>query len=666
MKSPWAALEPSLSRGALKLSPADLDAYSYDAAPIRSRPDAVVLAGREEDAAEAVRFCVQRGLPYTARGAGTNLSGGAVPLSGGAVVSLARMNRVLAVDTAARQALVEPGAVNAVLQKELEKENYFYAPDPASWKVSTLGGNIAENAGGPRCLKYGVTTNHVLALEAVMPDGSLGTFSSADPGPDIMSLLVGSEGTLGLVTKARLKIAPAPRAVATFLAGFSSVESAMDCVSAVIAAGVIPRAMEAMDDVLVKLIEARSPCGYPGTPAVLLIELDGEAGQVDDEATRVGALCRAQGALDLRAARDARERDRLWEGRRGAYAAMARLAPNVLVEDGAVPRPKLSEVVRRIRQVAARRGLKTPLLFHAGDGNIHPHLTYDERDAAAARLAHETGQEMLQACIDLGGSISGEHGIGCDKRAAMARLFGRAELECFRRMKKALDPGLLANPDKVIPLPAEEAAAGPGRPPRPLSPYAAHLAEKIKAGAAQGRRFAIAGSGSKWRNPAPADLISLETPGLNAILDLDAGNMTLTVEAGISLEVLHWELEKRGLFLGLPKAPGTLGGFLAAKAWPDARQELLGMRLLLAGGDAADFGGKVVKNVAGYDIPRLMMGSWGAFGLIVDATLRLYARPQGKAAAAGAPELFKPNAWHRKLKSAFDAENRFNPWIFAP
>ncbi|MDE2291341.1 MAG: FAD-binding protein, partial [Elusimicrobia bacterium] len=318
--------------------------------------------------AEAVRFCVERGQAYTARGAGTNLSGGAVALSGGAIISLARMNRVLAVDTAAREAVVESGTVNAVLQRELERENYFYAPDPASWKVSTLGGNIAENAGGPRCLKYGVTTNHVLGVEAVMPDGSAAAFSSDDPGPDLMSLLVGSEGTLGLVTKARLKIAPAPPAVATFLAGFPSVESAMDCVSAVIAAGVIPRAMEAMDDVLLRLIEARSPCGYPKTPAVLLIELDGQAAQVAEESAKVEALCRAQGAVDLRSARDARERDRLWEGRRGAYASMARLAPNVLVEDGAVPRPKLSEVVRRIRQVAARRGLSTPLLFHAGDG----------------------------------------------------------------------------------------------------------------------------------------------------------------------------------------------------------------------------------------------------------------------------------------------------------
>ncbi len=666
MKSSWEALGRRLSSDALKLSPADLDAYSYDAAPIRARPDAVVLAREPEDVAETVRFCIESGQAYTARGAGTNLSGGAVALSGGAIISLARMNRVLAVDTASREAVVESGTVNAALQKELEKESYFYAPDPASWKVSTLGGNIAENAGGPRCLKYGVTTNHILGVEAVMPDGTSAAFSSDDPGPDLMSLLVGSEGTLGLVTKARLKIAPAPVGVATFLAGFPSIESAMDCVSAVIAAGVIPRAMEAMDDVLLRLIEARSPCGYPKTPAVLLIELDGEAAQVAEESAKVEALCRAQGAVDLRSARDARERDRLWEGRRGAYASMARLAPNVLVEDGVVPRPKLSEVVRRIRQVAARRGLSIPLLFHAGDGNIHPHLTYDERDAAAARTAHEAGQEMLQACIDLGGSISGEHGIGCDKRAAMARLFGHAELECFRRVKKTLDPGLRANPDKIIPLPQEEAAAGPGRRPRPLSPYALHLAEKIRAGAAQGCRFAVIGSGSRWRNPPPADLIILETPGLNAILDLDAGNMTLSVEAGISLEVLHWELEKKGLFLRLPKAPGTLGGFLAAKAWPEARQELLGLRILLPDGQAADFGGKVVKNVAGYDIPRLVIGSWGAFGLIADVTLRIYARPQSKTAPSRPCELFKPNVWHRRLKSAFDAENRFNPWIFAP
>ncbi|MFA6003501.1 MAG: FAD-linked oxidase C-terminal domain-containing protein [Elusimicrobiota bacterium] len=655
-------LQGILPPGSVLAGPADLAVYSYDGALERARPEAVVLAGSAEEVARVVGFCRQRRLAYVARGAGTNLSGGCVPLRGGVVISLARMDRILRVDGAAACAVVEPGVVNLRLQEALEPLGLYYAPDPASFRVSTLGGNIAENAGGPRCLKYGVTTDHVLALEAVMPDGSIAYFSREDAGCEILSLLVGSEGTLGIVTKAWLRVLPLPQHVHTVLAGFASVEAAVGCVSAMIAAGVLPRALEAMDRATVESVEAYRPAGYPATDAVLLIEMDGTAEDVAREAETVRRLCRGHGADEVRSATAAAERDRLWEGRRGAYAACARLAPNVLVEDGVVPRDRLPEAVRRIREISQRYGVKPALLFHAGDGNIHPNMSYDERDKEQTARVRAAGQEMLRACVDLGGSLSGEHGVGTEKREAMYWLHSPRTLRLFRDLKNAFDPEGLANPDKILPLgPAPEGAVA--RPGRPLSPAAARVVDKVRACAAAGRTMRIRGSGSRLSQAAAAceDIL---TAGMNGILDWDRANYTVTAEAGISVRLLRQDLAGQDFNLRLPDAGGTLGGLLAAKDWPALREDVLGVRLLLADGEVVELGGKTVKNVAGYDVPRLVLGSWGTLGVILDVTLKLYSRG-GPAPAARRPAPFAAGPWQKKVKSAFDPDNLFNPWLWA-
>ena len=367
-----AELQAQVAPGSLRFSPTELSVYSYDGALARARPDAVLIARTVSDVRRAVAWCGVNKVPFIARGAGTNLSGGCVPVKGGLVISLARLNCILSVDAQARIACVEPGVVNLDLQKEAEKVGLFYAPDPASFRVSTLGGNAAENAGGPRCLKYGVTTNHVLAVEAVMPGGELARFSLDDDGPELLSLLIGAEGTLGVLVKLWVKLTPIPEDTRTILAGFPSIEAAVACVSAIIAAGVVPRCLEAMDRPTVESVEVGRPLGYPKDPAILLIELDGPPADCAREALLVGQLCVESGATTVRAALDLLERERLWEGRRGAYAALARLAPNVLVEDGVVPRDKLPDIVRRIQEISAKHQVKAYLLFHAGDGNIHP------------------------------------------------------------------------------------------------------------------------------------------------------------------------------------------------------------------------------------------------------------------------------------------------------
>ena len=648
--------------GSLLTSAADLAVYSYDAALDRARPDAVLIARSAEDVKRAVAWCAANKVPFVARGAGTNLSGGCIPLKGGLIISLARMNRILSIDARARVACVEPGVVNLELQKEAEKLGLFYAPDPASFKVSTIGGNAAENAGGPRCLKYGVTTNHVLAVEAVMPDGTLARFSHEDPGPELASLLVGAEGTLGVLTRLWVKLTPLPEETRTLLAGFPSIDAAIECVSAIIASGVLPRCLEAMDKDTVQSVQVGRPLGYPDDPAVLLIELDGERAPVARDSESVEKLCRAHGASAVRTAADAAERERLWEGRRGAYAALARLAPNVLVEDGVVPRDKLPDVVRRIQEIAAKHSVKAYLLFHAGDGNIHPNIVFDERDAELTARVKAAGHEMLQACVELGGSLSGEHGIGVDKRDAMACLFSPETLSLFRRVKNALDPENIANPDKLFPIAGvskpERAFLRPAAP--PLSEHALHLVERVK-DAPKNARFRVRGASSRRPDATPDGAVELLTTGMSRIVDWDRKNQTLTVEAGISLHGLHVELEPQGFHVRLPKAGGTLGGLLATRPWPGIREDLLGMRLLLSNGDVVELGGKVVKNVAGYDLPRLALGSWGTFGVILEATFKLHARPVEVplSLAPVSPPAFGP--WALKVRSAFDPGGRMNP-----
>ncbi len=658
--APFAELGSLVARGSLLTSASDLATYSYDGALDRARPDAVLVARSAADVSRAVAWCARNSVPFVARGAGTNLSGGCIPLKGGLVISLARMSRILSIDAAARVACVEPGVVNMDLQKEAEKLGLFYAPDPASFRVSTIGGNSAENAGGPRCLKYGVTTNHVLAVEAVMPDGSVARFSHEDAGPELASLLVGAEGTLGVLTRIWVKLTPLPEETRTLLAGFPSIDAAIACVSAIIASGVLPRCLEAMDGDTVKSVQVGRPLGYPDDPAVLLIELDGEKAPVARDSEAVEKLCRENGAALVRTAADAAERERLWEGRRGAYAALARLAPNVLVEDGVVPRDKLPDVVRRIQEIAAKRSVKAYLLFHAGDGNIHPNIVFDERDAELTARVKAAGHEMLQACVELGGSLSGEHGIGLDKRDAMAWLFTPETLALFGRVKSALDPAGLANPDKMFPLAGAPASGHPYiRPPSaPPGEQALHLVEKVRE-APPGAAFRVRGASTRLPGATPDGAVELLTAGMNRIVDLDRKNLTLTVEAGISLHGLHRELGAQGFHLRLPKVGGTLGGLLAARPWPGIREDLLGMRLLLSNGDVVELGGKVVKNVAGYDLPRLVLGSWGAFGVILEATFKLSARPVDVPLSLPGVKPPEFGAWALKAKAAFDPGGRF-------
>ncbi|MBN1997650.1 FAD-binding protein [candidate division KSB1 bacterium] len=435
-------------------SPTDLYLYEYDASMERGKPDVVVFVTSAQDIQNVVRLAVAENIPYTPRGSATNLAGGSVTPKGGIVIETARMNRILEIDEENGVAVVEPGLYNLQLQNELASRGFVFAPDPASQKVSTLGGNVGMNAGGPHCLKYGVTVNHVLGLEMVLPDGEIarfGGYTQETPGYDIVGFMNGSEGTLGIFTKLFLKMMPAPGGVETLLADFDGIEQAAGAVSAIIAAGIVPATLEYMDQTCIKTVVASLNVDYPtSAAAVLIIEVDGPQWSLAPQVTAIEKILKKLGAR-VRSARDNTERDALWAGRRGALGAMTRLKPSVVVFDGTVPRNKLPLVLVQIDDIAREYGLFYGTLLHAGDGNIHPIILYDERDEEETQRVHEGCDRIMQLCVNEGGTITGEHGVGIEKIPAMKYLFGEDELEVMKQLKDVFDPQGLCNPGKVLP-----------------------------------------------------------------------------------------------------------------------------------------------------------------------------------------------------------------------
>jgi glycolate oxidase subunit GlcD len=437
--------------------PEELYVYECDGLTLhRARPTAVVLPLDTAEVARVVRACRRFGAPFVPRGAGTGLSGGALALGGGVVIECARMDHILAVDPHERIAVVQPGVINARLSEAVAPHRLFYAPDPSSQQACSIGGNVAENSGGPHTLKYGTTTQHVLALRMVLPDGEvvrLGSPAGFAPGYDLVGAVVGSEGTLGIVTEVTVRLTPIPEAVETLLAVFPDVVSACRAVGGVIRAGLVPAALEIVDRRTIAAVEASVyAAGLPrDAGAVLLAELDGGPEALAGEVERVRALALAAGATRVEVARDAAERERFWRARKGAFGAMGRLAPDLYVHDAVVPRARLPEVLEEICAIGDRYGLKLSNVFHAGDGNLHPNISFDRRDPDELERVMRAGEEILRTCVEAGGVITGEHGIGTEKREYMRLLFEEADLDAMRALRAAFDPDGVCNPGKVFP-----------------------------------------------------------------------------------------------------------------------------------------------------------------------------------------------------------------------
>ena len=435
--------------------PEDLIVYEYDGSADKAMPSIVVIPGNAEEVAQVVRLARREDAPIVARGAGTGLSGGAVAEKGGIVVSLTRMTRILDVDVQNRVAVVEPGVINLHLTEHVSQYGLCYAPDPSSQKACTIGGNVAENSGGPHCLAYGVTTNHVLGMEVVMADGSLqwvGGSTRETPGYDLRGIIIGSEGTLAIVTKVIVRLLKQPEAVKTLLAVFRELDQASAAVSGIIAAGIVPAAIEMMDDLCIRAVEPAVNAGYPADAgAVLLVEIEGFAEAVEEEVEEIENVCNEFGPIEIRTATNADARERLWAGRKGVLGALGRLAPNYLLVDGTVPRTNLVEVLAQIRELSRRSGYPIANLLHAGDGNLHPSVLFDERKPGDTQKALAIGGEILKMCVEAGGVLSGEHGIGLEKQEYMPFMFNDDDMEAMARLKPAFDTRDMLNPAKIFP-----------------------------------------------------------------------------------------------------------------------------------------------------------------------------------------------------------------------
>ncbi|MGY1710443.1 FAD-linked oxidase C-terminal domain-containing protein [Geodermatophilus sp. SYSU D00758] len=444
--------------GGLISEPAQLRTYECDGLTgYRVTPALVVLPATTEEVAAVVRLCARDGVPFVARGAGTGLSGGALPVADGIVIGLARMRAVLSVDVADQRAVVQPGVTNAGISAAVAPHDLYFAPDPSSQVVCTIGGNVAENSGGAHCLKYGFTTNHVLALTFVTADGDVVQLGGDAPdpvGPDLRALVLGSEGTLGVVTEITVRLLRRPEAVRTLVADFPDAEDAGNAVSDIVAAGIVPAAVEMLDELAIAACERAVQAGYTlGCPAALVVELDGVAAEVEDEFERVQEICRRNGTTHVRIASDPDERARVWKGRKAAFAAMGRISPDYFVQDGVIPRTRLGSTLTRIRQMSEEAGLRVANVFHAGDGNLHPLVLYDAAVPGEAERAEHLATAIVELCVEQGGSITGEHGVGSDKACSMPKMFGPEDLTVMARIRAAFDPQGICNPGKVLPTP---------------------------------------------------------------------------------------------------------------------------------------------------------------------------------------------------------------------
>jgi len=434
----------------------DLSLYEYDGGVDKHRPDIVVFPRCTSDVVAIVKIANQYDLPFVGRGAGTGLSGGSIPRKGGITLAFARMNRILEIDLENELAVVEPGVVNLEITLAVQGQKYFYAPDPSSQRACTIGGNVAENAGGPHTLAYGVTTNHVLGVEAVLPDGSVietGGRGLDQPGYDLTGLLTGSEGTMALITKVIVRLMRAPEAVKTALAIYDRTDDCGDTVAEITARAIVPTAVEMLDGVMLRMVEEATHAGYPmDAQAVLLVEVEGLKETVDHQMEQIRQACLACNAREFRLAKSPEERDLLWKGRKNAFGAVGRVSPTYYVQDGVVPRTRIADTLRYIGQVAEKYGLSISNIFHAGDGNMHPIILFDARKPGDLEKAQHAGEDILAYCVEVGGSITGEHGVGMEKMELMARQFSDDTLDMIGRMKNVFDPGCRLNPGKVLPL----------------------------------------------------------------------------------------------------------------------------------------------------------------------------------------------------------------------
>lgn len=720
--------------------PEELLVYECDGLPQHKHPPrAVVFPNSTEETSEVLKVLARESVSFAPRGAGTGLSGGALAIDRGVVIELARMRQILRIDTDNRLAVVQTGLVNSHLSRAVAPYGLYYAPDPSSQPSCTIGGNIAENAGGIHCLKYGTTTDHVVGARVVLADGAIVDLGGTGPGYDLLGVFVGSEGTFGIATEATVKLLPLPPAVRTLLADFMDIDNASRAVSAIIAAGMLPAALEMMDNAIIRAVEASVfTAGLPtDAQAVLIVELDGIEAGIDDDAEQAENILREHGARSVHRATDANERKKLWAARKGAFGAVGRLSPDIMIQDAVVPRSRLPQVLAETYRISARHQLQLANVFHAGDGNLHPLICFDLRRGDDLEHVRQAGREIMETCVRAGGSITGEHGVGLDKSSYLPLIFSDDDMAAMLQVRAAFDPSGLCNPGKIIPLPrgcgearavatvtmsvpgadrgpyagnprgvvdvtgspqrdessrdstnlsssdtpreratkkqalistklneariarefslivGDQSVRRPSDPignsrsnvlttgrPLEVAPQSNEAATQVMQLAVKEDLTVVPAGAATWIDASNlsdrADLI-ISTRRMTRLIRHEPADLVATAEAGLTFSALQKQLGVAGQWLPIdPPDDGraTLGGVVAAGlggphsfGFGSPRSYVIGMKVVLADGRAIKAGGRVVKNVAGYDLCKLFTGSYGTLGLITELTFKLRPLP---------------------------------------
>jgi len=614
---------------------------------IKGTPEAVFLPTNTSDVQDLMIWSKKHTIPIIGRGAGTGYTGGAVASRGGMVVAFSRMNKILEVDEVGMQARVQPGVVNLELQRHIAPLNLSYPPDPASYTVCTIGGNIAENAGGPHCLKYGVTRNYILGIEAVLADGSrimFGGKSLDQPEYDFISLITGSEGTLTLITEAILQLCRIPQSVKALTASFETVEQAGKAVSAMIGSGYLPSTIEFMDNSMIRLVESLLQASLPTQAgAMLIMDVEGYQESLDLQLDEIAAILQQLGASDVKVARADSEREKLWSGRRNIGGAIARISPNEYLMDVCVPRSRLAEALAAITQISERNGFQVTFLAHIGDGNLHPTLLCDFSISGQAERAQEVGGEILRLCAQMGGSIGGEHGIGIEKREYLTSMYSHEEIGAMLEIKEIFDPDRRLNPGKMFPEDSQPEVfservvkSAPASPWMPAT--AIEAADIFRHNQSKGKQTYIRGGGSQWRGDL-SQKDYLLTTGLKGIVKLAPDDLYVIVLAGTPLRELQSALAEKGFWLPVanPWQSSTIGGLIAAnlngpqrRHYGCIRELVLAVQAAFPDGRLLRFGRPLVKDVAGYNMAKLFVGSFGTLGLLTEVTLKINPLPRSR------------------------------------
>ncbi len=641
-----------LGRSNVLCDEAALALNSFDGSPVKIRPDAVLNIPNAAVLPDVIKILNKFNVPFVPRTAATNHDGGCVAVKGGCVLNLSALDKIILIDTKQQYAVVQCGVINKNLQDALDPLGFFYAPDPASQACCTIGGNAALNAGGPKTLKYGATSANILKAQFITPEGEVLLLDKSSGGPDILALLVKSEGTLGVITKLWVKIMPKQPALKTVLAYFPTLKDTMQTVKAITAAGILPSALEAMDKTTMDVTQTAYP---DGMQAMLIVETDGKKQAVDKEAKQILEICLKNNAIKAESSSKEEERLKLWRQRKSAASALAKLAPNLISLDGTVPRANLPEAIESVRAVFDKYGVRGGMVFHAGDGNMHPNIVFDERNLFETAQVKKAVKEINAASVAAGGTISGEHGVGVEKRAAMTLMFEAPVLDLFKKIKTEFDPKNISNPDKILPV-ASQSRLGATV---PSDLETLKIIERVKQACGAKTPLNIAGLKTKFR-PKTGEILDLSK--LNKITEIDTENLLLTVQAGANVKTVAQELLKRKLYLPIPVCKGSMGGVYASKIFEDMADYITALEFVLPDGVFIRIGGKYIKNSAGYDLIRLLSGSQGFYAAITSLTIRVFTiKPAARAQRDFA--VFTPSKEHLRLKNIFDAHNIFNPFI---